>query len=95
MSPLYTVKNPTIKELTMRYRDTDFPHVEEILMAVAEYIESKCGGEWPDDDWISIGQSWSINVWDEGGRRRIAVYRDTMSESSELTTDSDAGIMIQ
>lgn len=78
-----------------RYKDTEYPTVQEISMAVAEYVRTKCAGAWPEDDWLSVGKSWSINVWDDDGKRRIAVYRDRVTDSGFLETDCDAAVVIQ
>lgn len=76
-------------KVNMKCKDTDFPTVDEIRQAVEEHVATQCHGEWPEDSWFSIGTKWSVNVWDELGRKHITVYHDSIGE-----TDVFCGVAI-
>lgn len=82
------------REGDMIFRDVDYPGVDEILIAVDEFVRRKLRGEWPEDEWFSVGSNWSVNVWKENGCRRITVYRDMVTASGYVETDCSAGISI-
>lgn len=79
----------------MTFRDRDNLSVEEIRQAAREYVDSECGGEWPEDAWFDLGTLWSVDVWDDDGSPRITVYRDFMDADGFRQTDISAGITIQ
>ena len=78
----------------MKYDDADYPTVTEIIKAANEHVAAVCDGIWPEDDWFDIGPRWSVNVWDELGKR-ITVYRESVDGDGLSYTDASCGIAIQ
>ena len=83
------------KAINMTYRDPDFPTIAEIKRAATEFVQRECDGEWPEDAWFDLGDSWSVDVWEDYGHRRITVYRDFTGADGDRETDCSAGICIQ
>lgn len=79
--------------MPMQFKQPRFPTVDEIQQAVSEHVADNCGGEWPDDDWMDVGECWSCNIWEREGIQRITVYYD-YQEGGYRTTDTLCGIDI-
>ena len=78
---------------SMKIAETNFPTVSEIQAAVNEHVAAECGSEWPEDDWMDVGENWSVNIWLHGEERAITVYYDYM-EAGKRETDLSCGIHI-
>jgi hypothetical protein len=78
----------------MKLEDESFPTVTEIRQAVSHHIAEQRAGQWPEDDWLDIGDHWSVNVWIWEGKQLITVYPDQM-DGQERTTDTSRGITIE
>ena len=71
-----------------------FPDVAEVIRVVQLYVDRQLGGQWPEDDWIDFGESWSINIYCNETGNQMAVYRDYINEDGFRTTDPDEWLHI-
>ncbi len=79
----------------MIYKNENIPSVAEICRAAGEFVNEKCAGVWPEDDWFDIGRNWSVNIWEREGDQRITVYPDRINIDGYRTTDCVFGITIE
>ena len=79
----------------MKFKDENCPSVAELNQAVQEYVEDSCGGVWPEDDWLDIGEHWRLNIWDELGKKQVAIYRDYIDAHGFRNTDVESCIHIE
>lgn len=82
----------------MKSRDKNYPTVDEIKLAVAEYVAKQCNGVWPEDEWFTIGEKWCVNLYGdpyaEPGERCVAVHYESIDDEGFRESDTDCGIVI-
>ncbi len=70
---------------TKKDNDPNFLTPSEILAAARKFVLEECGDEWPDDEWVELG-NWDINVWtDDQTGEAFATAHPITPRGSTLT----------